>query len=190
MAAHGFRERVLEVKEAGFALSNTVTRTRLLPVSALEAALPIGFGRVPRSMVFLMSGRISTVVTTPGTMNLFVKFGSILVFDSLLMPLNIVSKVNVHWIFAGELVYRVVGSGTTSVLMPKACTFTSEAVVGSPLPSVGGAGVHMLPYNVAPAVGAGFDNFASQPIDIDAKWSVADASNSIQLEAGHVDVYI
>jgi len=44
--------------------------------------------------------------------------------------------------------------------------FTSEAVIGSPLPSAGGSGTIILPYNTAPAVGSGFDSTDAQVVDL------------------------
>jgi hypothetical protein len=46
----------------------------------------------------------------------------------------------------------------------------------------------MLPYNAAPANGSGFDNGASQLIDLLATWSISNA-NSIQVQAGHIDLF-
>ena len=156
----------------------------------MKAALPLGyFDRVGRVIAFEFSGRISTVVTTPGTLNLALRFGAISVFDSGAMALNVTAQTNTHWVLRGELVCRAFGAGTSTTLFPKSCVFESHAVIGSPAPTAGGAGEHRLPYNTAPAVGAGFDNGTSQLIDLFATWSVANAANSIQLHAGTIDVY-
>jgi len=187
MSSYGFRERILEVIEDGSALSNTVAQTSLLPASAKEAAFGIGHFRRGKVIAFQFSGRISTLVTTPGTLALALRIGTVDVFTSGLMTLNAVAQSNVHWRLAGELICRAAGSSTT--LFPKGCQFRSHAVIGSPAPAAGGAGTHMLPYNAAPAVGAGFDFTADQKVDLLATWSVANASNSILLHAGHIDVY-
>lgn len=190
MASQGFRERILEVSVDGTALTNSTAATSLLPASFKTAALPLGyFDRVGRVIAFEFSGRISTLVTTPGTLSLALRFGAISVFDSGAMTLNVTAQTNVHWTLRGELVCRAFGAGTSTTLFPKGCVFESHAVIGSPAPTAGGAGEHRLPYNAAPAVGAGFDNSASQAIDLLATWSVANAANSIQLHAGSIDVY-
>jgi hypothetical protein len=95
------------------------------------------------------------------------------------MALNIVAKTNVPWILEWIMTCRAIGSGTTSNLMHQGA-WTSEAVIGSPLPSAGGAGTHLLP-NAAPAVGTGFDSTAAQTVDLFGTWSVANAANSIQV---------
>jgi hypothetical protein len=190
MASLGFRERLLEVAEDGAALSASTTQTSLLPSSRKVAALPLGyFDRIGKVLTFAASGRISTVVTTPGTLTLTFRLGSVDVFSSGAMTLNTTAQTNVNWTFEGELICRAIGSGTSTTLFPKGCRFMSHAVIGSPAPTAGGGGVHMLPYNAAPAVGSGFDNGASQLVDFMATWSVNSGSNSITLHAAHVDVY-
>lgn len=190
MASLGFRERILEVAEDGAALTNSTTATSILPAIRKVAALPVGyFDRIGKTLSFSFSGRISTVVTTPGTLTLALRFGSTDVFTSGAMSLNTTAQTNTHWTMSGELVCRAIGAGTSTTLFPKGCTFVSHAVIGSAAPTAGTAGTHVLPYNTAPAVGTGFDNSAVQAIDLFATWSVANASNSITLHCGHIDVY-
>lgn len=191
MSSIGFRERILEVAEDGSALSNSTTATSLLPASRKTAAVPLGwFDRIGKILAFEFSGRISTVVTTPGTLTLALRFGSTDIFSSGAMTLNTTAQTNVHWTLRGELVCRAIGSGTSTTFMPKGCKFESHAVIGSPAPTAGGAGVHLLPYNSAPAVGTGIDNGVAQLIDLFATWSVSNASNSITLHCGSVDLYV
>lgn len=190
MASYGFRQRILEVGEDGTALTNSTSATSLLPASASEAF--IGAGQVkPRfSLLFEFSGRISTVVTTPGTLTLDLRAGSTAIFSSGAMTMNTTAQVNVHWVLRGELVCRVTGTGTSTTFFPKGCCWKSHAVIGSPAPTAGGAGEHMLPYNTAPAVGTGIDLSASSLLGLYGTWSVASASNSIQVHAGHIDMFV
>lgn len=190
MSSHGFRERILEVREDGTALASSTTQTTLLPASALEATLGAGFLKVPKAIVFEFSGRISTLVTTPGTLALALRLGSVDVLASGAMTLNTTAQTNVHWTLKGEIVCRATGLTTVTTFMPKGCEWKSHAVIGSPAPTAGGAGAHLLPYNAAPAVGSGLDFSVSQLLNLLATWSVNSASNSIQLHAGHVDVYV
>lgn len=190
MASLGFRERILEVAEDGSALASSTTATSILPSLRKVAALPIGYyDRIGRPVSFEFSGRISNIVTTPGTLTLDLRFGSTTVFSSGAMALNIVAKTDVHWVLRGELICRAIGASTSTTLFPKGCQFVSNSVIGAAAVTAGGAGIHQLPYNAAPAVGTGFDNGASQVIDLFATWSVSNAGNSIQLHAGHVDIY-
>lgn len=190
MASQGFRERILEVTEDGTALASSTTATSLLNAARKIATLPAGyFDALGKRLCFEFAGRVSTVVTTPGTLTLALRLGSVDVFSSGAMTLNTTAQTNVHWSLKGELTARALGTGTATTLFPKGCRWRSHAVIGSPAPTAGGAGTHMLPYNAAPAVGAGFDNSVSQLIDLYATWSVSNAANSIQLQTGHIDIY-
>ena len=190
MASKGFRERILEIDSDGTALTNSLVQTSLLPTAFKTAAVPLGyFDQSQRRIIFEFSGRISTVVTTPGTLDLSIKIGTVFAFIGGAMALNIVAKANVHFKFGGELVNRGFGATTTTTLFPKGCYFESEAVIGSPLPTAGGSGRFLLPFNAAPALGSGFDNGVAQLVDLFGTWSVASASNSIQVQAGHIDLY-
>jgi hypothetical protein len=125
------------------------------------------------------SGRISTVVTTPGTLTFTWRLGGNLVASSPAFALNIVAKTNVTWWLRWAMTVRAVGTGTTANCMHTGF-WASEAVIGSPLPTVGGSGVLLIPAS-APAVGAGFDSTISNISDLFAAWSVANAANSIQV---------
>lgn len=121
-------------------------------------------------------GRISNIVTTPGTLTLKLKFGSVIAAASSAMQLNAVAKTNVTWVLDWEFVVRSVGGGTSATLM-HAGTWVSESNVGSAVPASGGAQVGMIPAS-APAVGTGFDSTAGQQIDLTATFSLT--GNSIQ----------
>lgn len=189
MSSKGFRERVLEVYEDGPALASSTTQTSLLPASALDYTVGAGLLKIGKAMAFSLGGRISTLVTTPGTLTLTLRLGSVDVFSSGAMALNTTAQTNVHWEMIGELVVRAVGPTTVTTFMPKGCKFFSHAVIGSPAIGAGPAGCQMLPYNAAPAVGSGIDYTISQAVNVMGTWSVSNAANSIQLHAGHVDVY-
>jgi hypothetical protein len=189
MSSYGFRERILEIYEDGSALNTSTTQTSILPASAKECTLGAGLLRVAKVIAFQFSGRVSNIVTTPGTLSLALRLGSVDAFSSGAMSLNVVAKTDVHWVLEGELVCRARGLSTSTTLFPKGCRFTSHSVIGAAAPTAGGAGVHLLPYNTAPAVGTGFDFSVSQLIDLLATWSISNSGNSIQVHAGHVDVY-
>lgn len=189
MSSKGFRERILEVYVDGTALASSTTETSLLPNSSYECTLGAGRLKIGAALAFAFSGRISTVVTTPGTLTLSVRLGSIDVFSSGALPLNVVAQTNIPWTLTGELVVRAVGTTTVTTLFPKNCIFTSRALVGASAAGTAAVGSEVLPYNAAPAVGSGFDFSVSQLVDFMAQWSVSNAANSIQLHAGSIDVY-
>lgn len=190
MSSKGFRERVLEVHTPGAALVSSTIETSLLPSSLLTMAVPVGyFDTAGKRICFEFSGQISNRVTGPDTFRFQIYLDAVAVFSSGLIPLNIVAKTNVHWSIEGELVCQAFGGGTATTLFPKKCRFHSESVIGSPAATAGGAGMLALPFNTAPAAGTGFDNGPSHILDIRGTHSVSNAGNSIQLMAGHVDLY-
>lgn len=184
----GFRERLIAIGEDGTALSNSTTATSILPAARKFTLPSYFFDRVGKALLVRAAGRISTVVTTPGTLALELRFGSVAVFSSGAMSLNTTAQTNVGWQLEAELVCRAIGSGTSANLMGLG-RFLSHAVIGSAAPSAGSAGIHLLPYNAAPAVGNGFDSTAAQTVDLYGTWSVANSANSIQLHQFSLDVY-
>ena len=177
MAKQLWPEYLMVTGEDGSALTNTTTPTSLLPVSRRFTTSSNFFGAVADALGFVASGRISTVVTTPGTLTLDLRMGATVVWTSGAMALNVVAKSNVSWKLCLDLALRSFSS-TTAAFMGMGY-WMSEAVIGSPLPSAGGSGVLLLPANT-PAAGNTFDPSAALVLDMYGTWSVANASNSIQ----------
>jgi hypothetical protein len=166
---------------AGPALSASTTRTSILDPSA-KIVIPAGFWEVGKQVQIQASGQVSCVVTTPGTLLLDLDFlnptpAHVIVAASQAMGLNIVAKTNVSWLLQLLLTCRSVGAGTAATLMFQGL-WTSEAVVGSPLPSAGGSGSLSIPPS-APVVGTGFDSTVNQTIDMFATFSVNTAGTAI-----------
>jgi hypothetical protein len=162
---------------AGAQLTNT-TAASLLPASAIGWLSPDDLGTLGNRFWFRAIGKASTVVTTPGTLTLDHRLGvpgsGIIVFTSQAMNLNIVAKSDVTWIYESFLTITALGSGTSAKIM--GCGwFMSEALVGSPVPTVGGAGMATIP-NGPPADGTGFDGSGALQHDFYGKFSVNDAS--------------
>jgi hypothetical protein len=168
----------------GAALGNSTSIVSLVPAYNL-LSLPPNWWYIGRKLHVTATGRISNIVTTPGTLTLSMYLGSVIVATGGAMTLNVVAKTNVPWYLDWTLTCRAVGATTTANLFHQG-TWTSEAVVGSPLPSAGGAGTHLLP-NAAPAVGTGFDSTAAQVLDMRASWSIANAGNTIQVHQYRVE---
>lgn len=175
MSFQGFQETLIASQVDSTALTASTTPTTILPTAAVYT-VPANFMAIGRRLRLTAWGRISTVVTTPGTLTLDVRFGSVVVANGAAMALNIVAKTNVGWFLQWDLVCRAIGGGTSANMMHQGI-WSSEAVIGSPLPSVGGAGCHMLPISTAPAVGTGFDSTASQAVNLFATWSLNNANS-------------
>ena len=173
----GYIATLLNSIADGAALSNTTTATSLLPVIA-KPTLPANYLFAGKMFRVRATGRISTVVTTPGTLTLAFRLGSVDVFTSGAMTLNTVAQTNTPWIYDAIMTVRAVGATTTANRLGQG-TWTSHAVIGSAAIGTGGAGIQMMPYNAAPAVGTGFDSTAAQLVDLFGTWSVNNAANSI-----------
>lgn len=181
-------ENVVMNSTDGPTISNTTTRTSCIP-TANRIVLPNNFFYIGRALHFMMSGRLSTLVTAPGNIRLDIclgSAGSTIVFDTLDLALNIVAKTTVPWIFDCLLVCRAVGTGTATTFFPSAW-IASEALVGASLPTVGSNTFLNVPVGT-PAVGAGTDSTVASAIDAFAKFSVASASNSFTVHNYRIDV--
>lgn len=164
----------------GTAVTNTTTEGVIIPGHAVYT-LPANYlTYAGQALRIRAMGRISNVVTTPGTLTLRVRFGGtgitgIVVAASSAMALNTTAKTNVTWILDWDLTCRSVGSGTSATFMHSG-TWTSESAVGS---TAGAAGAVNIPTS-APAVGTGFDSTVSNQIYLTAQFSVSTATTSIQ----------
>lgn len=178
MSNQAWIEPFVIIGEDGAALASSTTPTSILP-AARKFTLPSYFFDNPgKTLRIRASGRISTVVTTPGTLSLNLMLGSVIAVPSGALSLNTTAQTNVNWIYQMYVTCRAIGASTSANLIGQG-TFKSHAVIGSPAPTAGGAGEHMIPYNTAPVVGTGFDSTAAQTIDFLATWSVSNAANSI-----------
>ncbi len=170
--ASDYSEVLITSHTDGSALT-AAARATCLPAQAIKTLPPNFFDYIGKKIVIDAWGRISCAVTTPGTARFDVAFGGTATMDSLAINLNIVAKTNVPWHLRIEGTLRA--EGTSANLMWSGY-WQSEAVIASPLPTVGGSGMVLLPYNSAPAVSANFDATASQVIDLRFTQTVATGS--------------
>ena len=162
----------------GTALTASTTATSIIAPQSRFTVPANYFSFIGKTMRVHAAGRVSTVVTTPGTLSLDLRWGaSTLQFTGGAMSLNIVAKTSVAWTFDCYLTARSIGNGTLATLIGIG-EFKSEAVIGSPLPTVGGSGILLLP-TATPVVGTGFDSTVSNVMDMFGTWSISNA-NSIQ----------
>ena len=182
MSLQTWQETLINTNVDGAAVTNTTTPTSIIGgtgtgASQAKITLPANFFYVGRMIRLFAAGRISTVVTTPGTLTLDIRLGAVIAANGGAMVLSTTAKTNVSWWLDWILTCRAIGSGTTSNLMHQGM-FSSEAAGATTV--AGEAKSIMLPQS-APAVGTGFDSTAAQTVDLFGTWSVANAANSIQL---------
>jgi len=159
-----------------------------LTAAAAATALPITakFTFPPNSIItgsmlrVWASGRISCVVTTPGTARFDIRLGGTVVYDSGALNLNVVAKVTLPWTFEGVLTCRAVGSAGNFMGIGR---FQSEAVVGSAVATAGGNGDLLSAVSggplTAPAVGGAIDLTAANAFDFFFTQTVATGSFTI-----------
>jgi len=149
--------------------------------TANRIVLPNAFFYIGRAIQILMNGRISSVITAPGTARYDICMGSAgttIVYDTLAIPLNpTAARTTVPWFFECLLVCRAVGAGTSTTFFPRG-QWTSEDLIGAAAPAAGGNGSLLLP-TTAPAVGAGMDNTAASALDVFFTQTVATGSHTV-----------
>jgi len=171
----GYRKGIITAQIDGPTLTAAASAT-CLPAAARRGLPANFFDAIEQTLLAKLTGRISCVVTTPGTARFDLRLGGTVIFDSLAIPLNIVAKVNVHFELDILLTLRAVGAAANFFGQGR---FSSEAVIGSPLPSVGGSGMILLPYNTAPVVGGNFDSTIAQQLDCNFTQTVATGSLTV-----------
>lgn len=155
--------------------------------SAINAAsrivLPNSFFYIGRVISFLLGGRISSVITTPGTARYDICMGSAgttIVWDSLPILLDTVAAhTTVKWSLNVVLRCVAVGTGTSTTFFPSLAQWTSEDILGVPATAPKGVLTAMLPWNTTPAVGAGMDNTAASALDVFFTQTVATGSHTV-----------
>jgi hypothetical protein len=142
----------------------------------VPTSIPAGYWQIGRQWRLTATGRISCVVTTPGTARFDLRLGAVTAFDTLAIPLNIVAKTNVAWWLHVLLTCRSVGTGVSATLFGQGQWF-SEANILTALPATGpGPGGAQVPFNTAPVVGTGFDSTIANALDFRFTQTVATGS--------------
>lgn len=178
MSIQTYQETLVVATTDGPTLT-AAARASCIP-TASRIVLPNSYFYIGKAIKVKMSGRISCAVTTPGTARFDICLGAAgttIVFDTLALNLNIVAKTTVPWVLEVDLICRAVGAGTSTTFFPVG-TFQSEAVIASPLPTVGGNGSLIVPTGT-PAVGAGFDNTVASALDVFFTQTVATGSMTV-----------
>jgi hypothetical protein len=148
--------------------------TTLLPTHA-KATFPAGFfNSIGQQIVVKASGRISSVITTPGTARFDFRLGGTVVFDGLAILLDsVAAHTNVGWMLEMYLTLRVVGSVAQFFGQGY---WMSEDILGVPATAPKGVLSAILPWNSAPALGTAFDATTSLQADLFFTQTVATGS--------------
>jgi hypothetical protein len=151
--------------------------TSLLPTGAKLTLPPNYLNFVGVKLTIRAHGRLSNLVTTPGTLTMDFRLGGTVVFNGAAMQLSTTAHTSVPWEMTVDLTVRAIGSSATLMGQGK---FICQAVSISGADPTTGHSILMIP-NSAPAVGTSFDSTAAQQADVFAKFSIGDPANSITL---------
>ena len=174
MSLQSWQETLITSQVDGSTLSAAAAAS-MLPPAALYT-LPPNFFAIGKAVRIFAHGRISSVITTPGTARFDVRLGGTVVFDSLAILLDTVAAHTTKpWTLDITLTCRAIGNSTNANLMGTG-TWTCEDILGTPASSPKGSIVANVPWNTTPAVGSGFDSTVSQQVDIFFTQTVATGS--------------
>jgi len=175
MSLQSWGETLITTSIDGTAVT-AAAATTLLPAAG-KYTLPANFFAVGKQLIVKASGRISSLITTPGTARFDLRFGGTVVFDGLAILLDTVAgHTNVGWYLEVMLTCRAIGASAN--LMGQG-TWACEDLLGVPATAPKGVLSAILPWNSAPAVGANFDSTTTQQVDLFFTQTVA--TGSVQL---------
>jgi hypothetical protein len=178
MSFQSWQQTLVTAQADGATLTNSTSATSLLP-GAAKFTLPANLLQVGTAMRIRAAGRVSNIVTTPGTLTFAVLFGATSAFSGGAMQLSTTAHTNVPWELEALLTCRTIGNGTNANLMGQARFFSQAANLSGADPTSGHS--FLMAPNTAPAVGTGFDSTAAQQVDLLATFSIANSGNAITL---------
>lgn len=168
-----FTETVMTSQVDGAAVT-AAAATTLLP-AASRFLLPANWCKIGRKIKITAWGRISSVITTPGTARFDIRTGGgTAIFDGLAVLLDTVAgHTNVGWKLEVDMTVRAIG--TAGNLFGQGL-WTAENILGVPASAPKGVITAMLPWNSPPAVGANFDTTVANYLDLFFTQTVATGS--------------
>ncbi|MDQ6611389.1 MAG: hypothetical protein M3Y64_03065 [Gemmatimonadota bacterium] len=164
MSLQSWQETLVSAQVDGTA-HTTIAALSVIPAAA-KYTLPANFFSIGKQLRILATGRISTVVTSPGSMRFDVRFGATVVFDGQAVALSTADAyTNQTWVLDILLTCRAIGAGTSTTMFGQGTLATPNVlgVTATPPKSYGLAG---LPWNTAPVVGTGVDCTVTQAVDL------------------------
>lgn len=173
---------LLVTSQVDGATLTAAARATCIPAAALYTVPPNFFDVIGKQIRIVATGRISSVVTTPGVARFDVNFldsaaANAIVFDGLGVLLDSVATRNTQgwWL---ELLLTCRAIGTTGNLMGQG-RWSCEDILGVAATAPKGGLTAMLPWNTAPAVGANFNTTLAQTIDLRFTQTAATGSMTV-----------
>jgi hypothetical protein len=146
-----------------------------------KITIPPAWLEVGKAMRITLVGDISNIVTTPGTLTLDVRLGSVVAYNGGAMQLSTTAHTTLPFWADMLLTVRAEGQSTSANLIGQG-RFTSQALSLTAVADSTTTPASLLAPNTTPAVGTGYDSTAAQTLDVFATFSIANAGNLIQLQ--------
>lgn len=173
----GYWETLASLSADGTAITAAARTSMTAGATGARFTLPANKLKVGDVLHVKASGRISSVITTPGTARFDLAFGASLgtaIMDSLAILLDTVAAhTNVGWELEMEATVRAIG---TTANMMWSGRWTCEDILGVPAAAPKGVLSAMLPWNTNPAVSANFDSTISNLVDLNFTQTAATGS--------------
>lgn len=175
----GYVETICEAQVDGPTLTAAAAATCLpAAVKGPSTLKPGYFDKVGKKLRIEAWGKITSLITTPGTARFDVRFQSTVIFDGLAVLLDTVAAhTNVGWHLLIDLTCRAIG--TTGNFSGHGI-WVCEDILGVPATAPKGVLTAILPWNSTPAVGANVDLTIQNTVDLFFTQTVATGSMTLQ----------
>src|SRR4051812_24397558 len=101
---------------AGPNLTASTTRTTLLPTATKQTLPTQFFDRPGKKIRAFVAGRISNIVTTPGTLTLDMTLSAVQIWNSGAIQLSAIAHTTLPFWLDIEMTLRAIGAGTSANL--------------------------------------------------------------------------
>lgn len=182
----------LKSQHAPGTLLNTYTTAKSVINPQALLIIPAGFLQVGDELRVTVSGAVSNIVTTPGTMNFQVKMGptaNIVAFDTGAIQLNATAHTTLpFWL---DILLRLNSDGPGAT----AAQFMGQAILSGRMFTLTAGQTDdaqgmqsVLAPATAPALGTAWDSTVANILDLWAGFSISNAGNGVQIQQYMVEL--
>ena len=150
--------------------------------AAAKFTLPANFFVSGKALNVRLTGALSNIVTSPGTITFQFMLGAVIAWTSGAINFSTTAHTTLPFWLDLELTCQQEGAGTQAKLAGQGF-ITSQCVANTAVAdSVANTLPTLLLPNTNPALGTGFDATATQKVDIFAGFSVSNAGNGVRVD--------
>jgi hypothetical protein len=175
-----WKECVAYQRAAG-TLFNTYTVAKSVINADALWDMPRNWMQVGRQLELVVTGAVSSLVTTPGLMNFQLKIGGVAAFDTGNIQLNATAHVTLPFMLYALLTCRSIGAGAAATLIGLSdVTGRMFTLTAGQVDDAQGMQSVLAPA-IAPAVGTGFDSTIANLVDFWVGFTISNAANGVQI---------